>query len=119
MKLLRIRNGYLYNSDDPNGYHDYLAFYNKETKSYFLVQLTHLYVWDKKRYVQVKRGDILVQKFKEYETPSGVKKEIYEKDLKGNKIRIKQNDEIKKIYRNISMKQEKIIKDYIFSKKKT
>lgn len=85
----------------------------------FLVQLTHLYIWDKKRYIQVKRGDILIQKFKEYETPSGLKKEIYEKDVFGNKITLKQNNYVKKIYRTISKKQEKIIYDYILSKKKT
>ena len=119
MKLVRIKNSYMFKSDNPNGFHDYLIFYNRETKSYFAVQLTHLYVRDKKRFVQVEKGNILVQKFKEYETPSGVKKEIYKNDANGDKILIKNNDKIKKIYRNISKKQEKIIISYIFSKKKT
>lgn len=119
MKLVKIKNSYMFKSDNPNGFHDYLVFYNRETRSYFAVQLTHLYVRDKKRFVQVQKGNILIQKFKEYETPSGVKKEIYKNDVNGKKLVLKNNSEIKKIYRRISRKQEINVKNFIFNKKKT
>ena len=109
----------MFKSNNPNGSHDYLVFFNQENQSYFAVQLTHLYIKDKKRFVQVKKGNILIQKFKEYETPSGVKKELYKCDVNGNKILLKNNPNIKKIYRRISTTQENVVKNYIFNKKKT
>jgi hypothetical protein len=50
------------------------------------IQLTHLYVKDNKRFRQVKKGLIKIEKFKEFDVPSGIKKEIYETDVNGKDI---------------------------------
>ena len=82
MRLVKIKNKYLFNSNNPNGTHTYAAYYDRANKRYNAVQLTHLYVKDDKRFKQVKRGDIMVTKFKEFDVPSGVRNQYYNKNIK-------------------------------------
>ena len=89
MRLAKIKNNYLFNSNNPNGIHTYAVYYYKKTKSNRAIGLTHLYVKDKNRFNQVRRGNILVEKFKEFDVPSGVKNSYFDKNIVGKKIDFK------------------------------
>ena len=65
MRLAKIKNKYLFKGDKPEGTHTYAVYYHRPTKRYRAVGLTHLYVKDDKRFKQVKKGNIRIEKFKE------------------------------------------------------
>ena len=121
MRLAKIKNSYMYKTKpDDNGIHHYLVFYDRKNKRYNAVQLTHLYIKDKDRFRQVNKKIIKIEKFKEFDLPSGVRKGIYSSNVFGGKIDLKDNDNIEKIYnRHLSKKQSDRIKSFIYSKKKT
>ena len=99
----------------PNdeGTHYYLVFYDRKKKRYCAVQLTHLYIKDKKRFIQVNKGFIKIEKFKEFDVPSGVKKEVFETDVNDRKIDL-HNENVRYVSkRYLSKKQSKRIKDFI------
>lgn len=112
MRLAKIKNKYLYNSDNPNGTHTYAVYYDKKTKQNRAVALTHLYVKDDKRFKQVKKGNIMISKFKEFDTPTGVQNYYYSKTIKGNKINLKDNDVVKVNKRYLPKKQADKIKNF-------
>ena len=80
MRLAKIKNKYLFKGDKPEGTHTYAVYYDKPSKRYRAVALTHLYVKDDKRFKQVKKGNIRIEKFKEFDVPSGVKNYYYDKN---------------------------------------
>lgn len=89
MKLYKIRNDYMFNSDKPQGVHVYAVYYDKKSKRYNAIKTTHLYTKDEKRFRQVKKGNIAVTKFKEFDVPSGVKNSYFSKNKYGTKINLK------------------------------
>ena len=89
MRLAKIKNKYLFDSDNPKGTHTYAVYYDKGKKETRAVALTHLYIKDDKRFKQVKKGNIKIEKFKEFDTPTGVKNYYYSKNTKGKKINLK------------------------------
>ena len=61
--------------------------------------------------MQVKRGNIMVTKFKEFDVPSGVKKDCYYKTIDGGKINLKDKSNVKFISnRHLNKKQSDKIK---------
>ncbi len=50
MRLVKIKNRYLFNSSNPNGHHTYAVYYDKAKKENHAVALTHLSVKDNKRF---------------------------------------------------------------------
>lgn len=112
MRLVRIKNKYLYNSENPNGIHTYAVYYDKQSKSNRAIALTHLYVKDKNRFKQVKNGNIMVSNFKEFDTPTGVKNYYYSKNTKGKKINLKDNDIVKVYKRYLPKKQADKMKKF-------
>ncbi|MCQ2801408.1 MAG: hypothetical protein MJ222_01970 [Bacilli bacterium] len=116
MRIAKIRNKYMYNTTkDDKGSHHYIIFYDNKNKRYNAVQLTHLYTKDKDRFIKVKKGLIKIEKFKEFEVPSGVKKEIYFKNSFGGKIDINNRRYVDKVYdRFLSKKQSDEIKEFIY-----
>lgn len=115
MRIAKIKNKYMYNTDMyDNGVHHYLIYYDRKNKRYNAVQLTHLYYEDEERFKQVRRGNIKIEKFKEFDVPSGVKNEIYTKNTYGKKIDLKDKKNVVKIYqRYLSKKQSNRIKQFI------
>jgi hypothetical protein len=95
MRLVRIRNKYLFNSDNPNGNHIYAVYYDRKTRQNRAVALTHLYNKDPKRFKQVSQGNIMVTRFKGFDTPTGVQNYYYSKNIYGNKINLKDSDIVK------------------------
>lgn len=112
MKLVKIKNKYLFQSEIPEGVHTYAVYYDKESKRNRAVALTHLYRKDYKRFSQIKTGILSVEQFKEFDVPSGVWDYYYSETVDGQKINLKDH-EIKKIApRYISKKQADRIKNF-------
>ena len=120
MRIAKIKNKYMYETR-PNdvGIHHYLVFYDKKRKQYNAVQLTHLYIKDKKRFTQVKKGLIRIEKFKEFDVPSGIRNNVYTSNVYGQKIDLKDKRNVLSISnRYLSKSQSNRIKRFI-NKKKT
>lgn len=97
MRLAKIKNKYLYKSDNPEGTHTYAVYYDQPSKRYRAIGLTHLYVKDDKRFMQVKKGNIRIEKFKEFDVPSGVYNFYYDKTSSGNKIDLSDRNNVRKV----------------------
>ncbi len=104
------------NSDNPNGTHTYGVYYDKPSKRYRAVGLTHLYTKDKKRFQQVSKGFIMPMKFKEFEVVSGVHNSFYDKNINGKPINLQDSNVTEISKRHLSKKQSDSIK--AFAKRK-
>lgn len=114
MRLAKIKNKYLYKSDNPNGNHTYAVYYDNKSKETRAVALTHLYVKDDKRFKQVKKGNIKIEKFKEFDVPSGVQNYYYSKNVNGKKINLKDKDVVSVSKRYLSKIQANRIKKFAY-----
>ena len=115
MRLAKIKNKYLFKSDDPEGIHTYAVYYDRKKREHHAIGLTHLYVKDKTRFNQVKRGMLMVENFKEFKNiPSGVKNFYYSKDKNGKKINLKDNNVVKVHKRFLPKKQADKIKKFAY-----
>lgn len=113
MRIARIKDSYLFKGTKKDGIHPYALYYDRPTKRYRAVALTHLYVKDEKRFKQVKKGNIRIEKFKEFDVPSGVKNYYYDKTITGKKIDLSDNTNVVKIEnRNFSKAQSERIKKF-------
>lgn len=92
MKLARIKDGYMFRTENPNGEHTYALFYDKKAKAYRAVQTTHLYRRDEKRFKQLEKGALMKVKFPNSDVPSAVRSYHYTHNANGEKIDIKHND---------------------------
>lgn len=119
MKVAKIKNKYMYETSmEDNGSHYYLLYFDRKEKKYIAIQLTHLYIKDRERFKQVSKGNILVEKFKIFEVPSGVKRDFYESNIFGDNIDPNDKKNVVDIpLRHLSRKQVKRI--FKFLKKKT
>lgn len=86
MRIVKIKNKYLFDSDNPEGVHSYAVYVDKKTGEVRAVALTHLYLKDEKRFKQVKRGNIRQMKLPGFELPSGVQNYYYTETVDGGKI---------------------------------
>lgn len=115
MRIAEIKNRYLYkDKKNPNGTHYYGVYYDKTKRETRAVALTHLYVKDKKRFVHVKRGNIKIEKFKEFDVPTGVKNYYYSRDVDGNKINLKNPDVVKVSKRYLTKSQANRVKNFAY-----
>lgn len=101
----------MFKSKNPNGTHDYLVYKDKNTGQVRAIELTHLYIPDKKRFWQVKQKHIKKMKLPHRETPSGVDKRYFVKNINGKAIDLKHPDVNLNVYRKarISLKQQENI----------
>lgn len=119
MRLVKIKNRYLFKSKNPNGNHVYAVYYDRKEKCYRAVGLTHLYLKDEKRFVQVSKGNIMKMKFNEFEVPSGVKNSYFDKNSLGGKIDLKDKNNVTLISpKHLSKKQSDKIKNFAKRKEK-
>ncbi len=109
MRLCKIKNRYLFKSNNPKGNHTYAVYYDKKSKETRAVALTHVYVKDEKRFEQVKKGNIKLEKFKDFEVPSGVKNYYYSKNINGDSINIRDRTNVVIGKRKIDSEQAKRI----------
>lgn len=113
MRLAKIKNKYLFKGNNPEGTHTYAVYYDRPTKRYRAVGLTHLYVKDEKRFTQIKQGRIRVEKFKEFDVPSGVKNSYFDSTCDGKKIDLNDKRNVVKVEsRFLSKSQSSRIKKF-------
>lgn len=112
MRLVKIKNKYLFKSSNPEGTHTYAVYKDRDSNEIRAIQLTHLYTKDEKRFVQVRNGNILVEKFKEFDVPSGVRNQYYNRDVNGNKINLKNNNVFKNSNRFLKHDQAERIRKF-------
>ncbi len=89
MKLAKIKDGYLFKTDNPNGTHTYAVYYDRGKKEYRAIPTTHLYREDPNRMKEKKAGALMQVKFPSIFLPSGVKDYYHTTDVNGNKINVK------------------------------
>lgn len=114
MRLVKIRNKYLFKNNNPNGTHVYAVYYDRRTKQNRAVALTHLYNKDTKRFEQVRKGKIMITRFKEFDTPTGVKNYYYTKNIYGKNINLEDNDVVKVNKNYLPKHQSDIIKKFAY-----
>lgn len=85
IKLLKIKDSYVFDSKRTKGSHWYFVGNNKKDGMY-LRGVTHLYIPDKKRFNQVNQGILVKARVKSFATPQGVKTNIITSDSNGNKF---------------------------------
>lgn len=89
MKLAKIKDGYLFKTDNPNGTHTYAVYYDRGKREYRAIPTTHLYREDPNRMKEKKAGALMQVKFPSVFLPSGVKDYYHTTDVNGNKINVK------------------------------
>ena len=85
VRVAKIRNRYIFKHNkgaDRRGFHHYLIYYDKYTGKNVAVQTTHLYLKDKKRFLQLSQGRGIKMDLSGFETPSMVLKKAYVYDAK-------------------------------------
>ena len=112
MRLAKIKNKYLFKSENPDGFHTYAVYYDRKSKNYRAVQLTHLYVKDEKRFRQVSKGLIKIMKFKEFDVPSGVRNQYYSSNVRGEAIDLRNKNVLSISKRHLSKYQSDMIKAF-------
>ncbi len=117
MKLAKIKNRYIFHSENPNGYHTYLVYYDKRDKKNYAITTTHLYKPDGKRMSQVRTGVYKKMTLPGFETPSGVYYKPTKKNVFGTDINLRSKDV--KIKQSLSKSQSKKILRFINKSKKT
>ena len=108
MRIARIKDSYIFDKNS-NGSHLYAGYYDRSSKSYRAVGLTHLYVPDSNRFNQVSRGFLMKTKLPGFDAPTGVKNSFYSKNLSGGFIDLKSSGVISVSKRHLSSKQAKSI----------
>ena len=109
MRLAKIKNKYMYKTDDNDeGTHYYLVFFDRKTKSYHAAQLTHLYIKDKNRFIQVRKGYIKIIKLKEFDVPSGVRIDVYKTNANGEKIDLNDRKNVRFISKRYLSKKQSL-----------
>lgn len=88
MKLAKIKDGYLFKTDNPNGTHTYAIYYDRGKKEYRAIPTTHLYRADNVKIRQRDAGYLKEVRFPNSKLPSGVKDFYHSTDVNGKKINI-------------------------------
>ena len=123
MKLARIKDGYMFRTDNPDGEHTYALYYDKKAKAYRAIQTTHLYKKDVKRFKQLERGALMKIRLPNSDVPSAVRSYHYTNNVNGGKIDIK-NSAVSIISKNhlpktLSSKIKEFSVDKFVTKKRT
>lgn len=95
MRLFKIKNKYMFKSNNPNGNHTYAVYKDRKTNKYRAIQLTHLY--EDKKVKQINKGYLKIEKFKQFTYPTGVHNTYYDKDVKGKSLYFGKNTKHLKI----------------------
>lgn len=89
MRIVKIKNKYLFESDKPEQVHSYAVYQDPKTREIRAVALTHVYIEDEKRFKQVRKGNIAIMKFPDFALPSGVQNYYFASNINGGKIDLK------------------------------
>ena len=88
MKIVKIRDGLMFNSNNPGNWHYYALFYNRRYRKYNAIRLTHIAIKDSRRYQRANNGLILPIRLKQIDkyADSGITRERYINDINGNNL---------------------------------
>ena len=88
MKIVKIRNEKMFNCSNPTGIHYYGMYWNRSSRKYNAVQLTHIARKDPLRYSQADDGTIKTIRIQELDkyADSGITKKNYIADINGNNL---------------------------------
>lgn len=111
MRLAQIKNGYMYNSDEPEKTHTYVVYRDNKTKEVRAIEATHLYLPDKKNMKKLKQGLLHKVQFDIFETPSVTNNYYYNTDINGKPIDLT-NKSVSILGSSLPQKQAKEIKDF-------
>lgn len=115
MKLVKIKDKYIFKSKHPNREHTYLHYFDTKTKETRLIGTTHIYELQDKKKSDIKKGFLKEYKFKCLYLPSGVKNHYINSDIKGNKLPYHSNK-----YKTIGIIPNKQAKEIIsFARKRS
>ena len=93
MRLAFIKDRHMFNKNaNYKDRHLYAVYYDKKSKKYRAIETTHLFLPDKKRFSDIKKGHLKKVKFPNFELPSGVNNNYYETDINGKSININHPD---------------------------
>lgn len=113
MRIVKIKNKYLFESDNPEQVHSYAVYRDPKTREIRAVALTHVYIKDKKRFKQVRNGNITIMNFPDFTLPSGVQNYYYATNISGGKIDLKDKANVVKVgKRYLSKTQSDKIKEF-------
>lgn len=74
---------------------------------------------DENRFRQVRRGNIAIAKFKEFDVPSGIKNSYFSQNKNGSKINVKDKYNVIPISsRNLSKKQSDFLRSFAWREEK-
>lgn len=105
MKIVKIKNKYMFNSAKPEQEHTYLHYYDRKAKETRLIQTTHLYEIPPKKRQNLRYGVLKEFKFKDSYLPSGVNNHYLNTDINGKKLPYRSN--MYKYVGTVSQKQAK------------
>lgn len=91
MSIYKIKDRYFFNSNKPNGHHFYITYTDKPSNTVRAIKLTHIYQLDPDRVNDMKNKLIYKESFSAFDTPSGVNREYYTKNIHGTAICLDDN----------------------------
>ena len=112
MRLVKIKDGYMFSTDKPEKEHTYAVYTDLQSKEVRAVPTTHLYIIDEDKRDKVKRGLLRKVKFAGYETPSCVENYYFTDNVYGGKIDLTNKRVVSVDKTPLSQSQAKIIKDF-------
>ena len=111
MKIVKIKNKYMFKSNRPEQEHIYLLDYDKNIRGYKAIETTHIYEKPVNKSIKIKKGFLKEFLFKKLYLPSGVNNGYYTDTLQGNKITLA-TVEAKVIQNKIPDKQKEAVLKY-------
>lgn len=91
MSIYKIKDGYFFKSNNPKDHHFYITYTDKQSNTVRAIELTHLYNIDPTREKQLNKGLIYKESFSAFDTPSGVNRKYYTKNINGTAICLDKN----------------------------
>lgn len=82
----------MYKTNDKVGTHRYAVYFDRKTKEWRAVQLTHLYEIPSNKRKHLARGYIKKYKLACYALPSGIETGYITKDVNGNALQLTSNN---------------------------
>lgn len=119
MKIVKFQNKYMMKqAKNPNGFHYYAVFWNRKSKKYNAIRLTHIAKKDSSNYQKADKGLIMPIRLKKIDkyADNGITNVNYVNNAKNKKIDIKQGIVI---YNSVSSFRSKKILSMISNPKKT
>ena len=88
MRIYHIKDSYMFNKNNKNGTHRYCVYYDRKTKQYRAIEMTHIYELKKSKEKLIKDGLLKPFKLRCYGMPQGIETSYFTKNVDGKPIRL-------------------------------